>query len=79
MATHAPLNPSHGFIHGDTPMFVDGGDPFRLSDGCGDINGMPASCNEFSDRLNSDTARFALDRGGVHQQELKTTNVRSKG
>lgn len=42
-------------------MFMDGGDPFHLSDGCGDIDGMPASCAEINERLES---------GSVAQQYL---------
>jgi YD repeat-containing protein len=52
-------NPNYSDVHGDTPMFVDGGDPFHLSDGCGDIDGMPASCSEISERA----------RGGTLQNE----------
>jgi hypothetical protein len=44
-------DPNYSDVHGDVPMFVDGGDPFHLSDGCGDIDGMPASCSEISDRM----------------------------
>jgi hypothetical protein len=49
-------NPNYGDVHGDTPMFVDGGDPFHLSDGCGDIDGLPASCSEIRDRMANGTA-----------------------
>jgi hypothetical protein len=49
-------NPNYSDVHGDTPMFVDGGDPFHLSDGCGDIDGMPASCEEISERMSNGSA-----------------------
>jgi hypothetical protein len=49
-------DPNYSDVHGDVPMFEDGGDPFHLSDGCGDIDGMPASCSEISERMNNGTA-----------------------
>jgi hypothetical protein len=52
-------NPNYSDVHGDTPMFVDGGDPFHLSDGCGDIDGMPASCAEISDRVRNGSAEHS--------------------
>ncbi|MFL6332500.1 MAG: PKD domain-containing protein [Pyrinomonadaceae bacterium] len=43
-------DPNYTDVHSDAPLFMDGGDPFHLSDGCGTIDGMPASCAEISDR-----------------------------
>jgi len=43
---------------------VDGGDPFHLSDGCGDIDGMPASCAEITDRLKDGTAVYDSEEWG---------------
>jgi hypothetical protein len=59
VGTHDPylilIDPSYSDVHNDSPMFMDGGDPFHLSDGCGTIDGMPASCSEIGDRFNSGT------------------------
>jgi hypothetical protein len=55
---------SYSDIHGDTPMFMDGGDPFHLSDGCGDIDGMPASCSEISERTKNGTAVYDAEEWG---------------
>jgi YD repeat-containing protein len=49
-------DPNYTDVHGDAPMFLDGGDPFHLSDGCGDIDGMPASCAEISERMSNGSA-----------------------
>ena len=57
-------NSNYGDIHGDTPMFVDGGDPFHLSDGCGDIDGMPASCEEIADRIVDGSVKAEVNGGG---------------
>jgi hypothetical protein len=51
-------------------MFMDGGDPFHLSDGCGTIDGMPASCSEVSERMDAGSvaAEFMLhDADGFHR------------
>jgi len=50
------IDPNYADVHSDTPMFLDGGDPFHLSDGCGTIDGMPASCTEISERSQDGTA-----------------------
>ena len=51
-------------MHADAPLFVDGGDPFHLSDGCGDIDGMPASCAEVSERMHSGVVVERCRRSG---------------
>jgi hypothetical protein len=60
VGTHDPylilVDPSYSDVHSDSPMFVDGGDPFHLSDGCGTIDGMPASCSEVGERTGNGTA-----------------------
>lgn len=57
-------DPNYTDVHGDAPLFVDGGDPFHLSDGCGDIDGMPASCAEVNERLKNGTAVYDSEEWG---------------
>jgi hypothetical protein len=68
-------DPNYTDVHADAPMFVDGGDPFHLSDGCGDIDGMPASCAEISERTGNGTTVYAVDDGSLHPRQLSTPDV----
>ena len=49
-------NPTYGDVHGDAPMYVEGGDPLDLKAGCGTIDGMPATCSEIRDSLANGSA-----------------------
>lgn len=44
-------NPTYGDVHGDAPLYVEGGDPLDLSSGC-EIDYLPALCSEAQSRSN---------------------------
>jgi YD repeat-containing protein len=59
----AVVSPDYSDVHGGT-LFTDGSDPFHLSDGCGTIDGMPASCNEVADRGAAGSVVAEVSGGG---------------
>jgi hypothetical protein len=72
-------DPNYTDVHSDAPMFMDGGDPFHLSDGCGDIDGMPASCAEISERMDNGTLGGESLAHGPNGWSIRRYNINGFG
>jgi hypothetical protein len=79
VGTHDPYlytpNPTYGDVHGDAPMYVEGGDPLDLKAGCGTIDGMPTTCSEIIDSLANGSAVAEVTTGAGRPRQVNGNNL----
>jgi hypothetical protein len=81
VGTHDPYlytpNPTYSDVHGDAPMYVEGGDPLDLGGGC-EIDYMPALCSEVQQRMENGSAsseHLTNGRGGWEHVNTPITSL----